>query len=105
MPRILELQKVGDGIGVILDVSFLAENRSIQVLDEFDILRLRRESEETGAQDERGRLNTEEREREVHTELVNKLSAVHRLLAKHRDQLENIAWEIGQLLDTEEYEQ
>ena len=105
MPRILKLQKVGDGIGVILDVSFLIENSSVRVLDTLELLRLQQEHQKIGAKEERERLNTEERERETHTELVKKLNIAHGLLARHMDQLRKAEWEIGQLLDNEGYEQ
>jgi hypothetical protein len=98
MPKILKLQKVGDGIGIVLDVDFLVENQSIQVLDDFEILRLRRESEEAGAQDERERLNAEERQKEMHSEIVKELRAARQFLATHRHELDLAAGDIDEFL-------
>ena len=101
MPKILKLQKVGDGIGVILDVSFLIENSSVQILDTLELLRLQQVHEERGAQRERERLNAEERTREVHAELEFKLGRAHEMLEDCSDTLSTLAYDVHSFLDKE----
>ncbi len=101
MPKILKLQKVGDGIGVVLDVSFLIENSSVQILDTLELLRLQQVHEERGAQRERERLNAEERTREVHAELELKLGVAHTMLASCRDTSDDLASDLYNFLDKE----
>jgi hypothetical protein len=80
MPKIVKLQMIGDEVGIILPVSFFHEGQSVQILDGFELLALQRKYEEAGAADERARLNVEERQQEVHRELVAELSTACDLL-------------------------
>ena len=104
MPKILKLQRVGDGIGIILDVSFLVENSSVQVLDTLELLRLQQEHQKIGAQQERERLNAEERMQEVHAELDLKLKTAYEVLADCLDTSDDLATDLRGFLDKEDPE-
>jgi hypothetical protein len=104
MPKILKLQRIGDGIGVILDVSFLSENGAVRLLDGLELLCLRQEHEKVGAQQERERLDDEGRAREVHAELNRRLRDAHDLLADCLDACDDLARDLRSFLDKEDPE-